>query len=134
MCCRVMSHTPEAKSSSSTAADATPRGFGGLGLVGVPLNLARMQAPPPLPPRSTTHSASSVVLSSPLSPGSSVMVRPEGEGAAGQGQEGVVTAGTGEEGAKGGQERTRAGAAAMETVGAGGKAGEQRKPEATGPG
>ena len=71
MYCRKMFHMPELKSSPSSAAASTPpaqtvRGYGGPGLVGVRVDMARMQAAPTPPPTSQTHSASSaVVLSSP---------------------------------------------------------------------
>ena len=73
MCCRKMSHTPEPKSSRSSAAAATtpPQtmiGFQGPGLVGVRVDVARMQAAPALLPPSSAHAASSAVVSSPPSP------------------------------------------------------------------
>ena len=55
-----------------------------------------LYAAPPPPAPSPMDWASSVVLLSPRSLKSPATVPPEGEGAAGQGQEGAVTAGTGE--------------------------------------
>ena len=61
MYCSAISHMPEPKSSSSSAATAGPlpqavRGFGGLGLLGVRDKVPRMQAPPPpaVPPHGRT--------------------------------------------------------------------------------
>ena len=58
---------------------------------------------PPPPASSPMHSASSVVLWMPSTPDSQATTQPASEGAAGQGQEGTDTAGTGE-GGGGGQE------------------------------
>ena len=88
------------QSSSSSTATATPplqalRGFGGPGLVGVRVEVVRMQAAPPPPPPSPTYSVSSMVLSSLPIAQSPATAQLAGEGAAGQGRECVVAARTG---------------------------------------
>ena len=65
----------EPKSSSLSAATAAPlpqavREFGGPGLVGVRVQVARMQGAPPPPPPSPVHSVLFVVLSSARPPDS----------------------------------------------------------------
>ena len=67
------------------------------------VDLARMQAVPPPQPPSTTHSASSALVSSPASPESLETVQREGRQTQGQEQKGEASAGTGEGGDKGGQ-------------------------------
>ena len=89
--------------------------------------------PPPLLPPSPTHSASSVVLLLPLTLDSPATAQPAGKGAARQGQEGAVAAGTGEGGGRGGQGEARVGPAAVEAAGAGGKGGATGGAQGPGP-
>ena len=95
-----MSRTPEPKSSQSPAAEAAPppravRGYGGPGLVGVRVDVARMQAAPaPQPPSPTSLAASAVVLS-PSSPESPGTVQQEGRRTEEQKRKEEAAAGTG---------------------------------------
>ena len=101
-----MSHKP--MQSQSPAAEVAPplravRGYGGPGLVGVGLEVARMRAdsaPQPPPP---TSSAASAEVSSPSSPESPETVQREGPRAKGQQRKEEAAAGIGEGGDKGGQ-------------------------------
>ena len=106
--CRKMSHKPEPKPSRPPAADVAPppravRGYGGPGLVGVRVKVARIQADTALQPPSPTSSATSAEVSSPPSPESPETVRREPPRAEGQQRGEVAAAGTGEGGDKGGQ-------------------------------
>ena len=130
MCCRKVFHTPEPKSSLWSAVAATPRtqkvrGLGGPAMVGVRVDVAKMQAaPPPLPP-SPTHSASSAVVSSPPFPESQETVQQEGRRSEGQGRKGEATARTEEGGDKGGQAAAGGEGAELAAAGAGKKAEER---------
>ena len=130
MYCRKMPHTPEPKSSPSAAAAAAPapqtvRGYGGPGLVGVRVDVARMWAAPPPHLASPTHSASSAVVSSPPSLESPETVQRERRRAEGQERKGEAVAGTGEGGNKGRQTVASGQGVEVAAAGAGGK-GEQR--------
>ena len=101
--CRKMSHKPERKLSQPPAAEVAPppravRGYGGPGLVGVRVEVARMQADtaPQLP--SLAASAPSAEVSSPSSPESPETVQREGSQAAGRQRGEGAAAGTGEGG------------------------------------
>ena len=91
-----------------------------------------MQTAPPPPPPSLTLSVSSVVQSSAPTPDTPATLQPAGKGAAEQGQEGAVPAGTGEGEARGGQEEAGVGTATVEAAGAGGKRGGRGGPMAAG--
>ena len=87
--CRKMSHKPEPKPSRSPVAGGAPpsravRECAGLGLVGVRVEVARMQADTAPQPLSPTCSASSLEVSSPSSPESPETVRREEPRAEGQ--------------------------------------------------
>ena len=130
MYCRKKSRTPEPKSSPSPAAAATPppqavQGYVGAELVGVSVDVARMQAAPAPQPPSPTHSAASAVLSSPSSPKSPETVQPEGRRMEEQEQKGEAAAGTGEGGDKGGQAVASGEGKQVAAAGRGGE-GEER--------
>ena len=106
--CRKMSHKPEPKPSQPPAAEVQPpprpvRGYGGPGLAGVRVEVARMQADAALQPPSPASSATSAEVSSPSSPQSLETVRREGPRAAGRQRGEGAAAGTGEGGDKRGQ-------------------------------
>ena len=106
--CRKMSHKPEPKPSQPPAAEVAPppravRGYGGPGLAGVRVEVARMQADAALQPPSSAFSVTSAEVSSPSSPESLETVRLEGPQAAGRQRGEGAAAGTGEGGDKGGQ-------------------------------
>ena len=78
-----MSRTPELKSSQLPAAEAAPplrsvRGNGGLGRVGVRVDVAQMQAAPAAQPPSPTSSGASAEVLSPSFPQSPETVQQEG--------------------------------------------------------
>ena len=106
--CRKMSQKPEPKPSQPPAAEVAPppralRGYGGPGLTGVRVEVARMQADAAPQPPSPASSATSAEVSSPSSPESPQTVRREGPRAAGWQRGAGAAAGTGEGGDKGGQ-------------------------------
>ena len=106
--CRKMSHKPEPKTSQPPAAEVAPppravRRYGGPGLVGVRVEVARMQADTAPQPPSLPSSATSAEVSSFSSPESPETVRREGPRAEGQLRGEEAAAGTGEGGDKGGQ-------------------------------
>ena len=99
--CRKMSHKPEPKSSQSQAAEAAPppravRGYRGLGLVGVRVDVARMQADSAPQHPSPTSSATSVEVSSSSSPESPETVQQEGRRKEEQKRKDEAAAGTGD--------------------------------------
>ena len=106
--CRKMSHKPEPKPSQLPAAEVAPlpravSGYGGPGLVGVRVEMARMQADSAPQPPSPTFSAASTEVSSASSPQSLETVQREGPRKVGQQRKEEAAAGTGEGGDKGGQ-------------------------------
>ena len=116
-----MSHTPELKSSQSPAVEAAPppravRGYGGPGLVGVRVDVVRMQADSALQPPSPTSSATSAEVSSPSSLESPETVQQEGRRTEEQQSKDEDAAGTGEGEDKGGQAEASGGR--MEVVAA----------------
>ena len=103
-----MSHKPQPKPSQPPAAEvALPpravRGYGGPGLAGVRVEVARMQADAAPQPPSPASSVTSAEVSSPSSAESPETVRREGPWAAGRQRGEGAAAGTGEGGDKGGQ-------------------------------
>ena len=99
--CRKMSHKPEPKPSQLPAAKVAPppravRGYEGPGLVGVRVEVARMQADSAPQPPSPTSSAASAEVSSPSSPESPETVQREGPRTEGQQRKEEAAAGTGE--------------------------------------
>ena len=101
-----MSHEP--RPSQLPAAEVAPppravRGYGGPGLVGLRVEVARIQADSALQPPSPTSSATSAELLSASSPESPETVQREGPRAEGQQRKEEAAAGTGEGGDKGGQ-------------------------------
>ena len=106
--CRKMFHKPEPKPIQPRAVEVAPlplavRGYGGPGLVGVRVQVARMQPDTAPQPPSTASSGTSEEVSSPSSPESPETVRREGPRAAGRQRGEGAAAGTGEGGDKGGQ-------------------------------
>ena len=106
--CKKMSHKPEPKLSQPPAAVVAPlpravRGYGGPGLVGVRVEVARMQADAAPQPPSPASSARSAEVSSRSSPESPETAWREGPRAAGRQRGEGAVAGTGEGGDKGGQ-------------------------------
>ena len=89
------------------------------------VDLARIQVAPPPQPPSTTHSASSALVSSPASPESLETVQREGRQTQGQEQKGEASAGTGQGLDKGGQAVASGEGAEVAAAGAGGN-GEER--------
>ena len=104
--CNKMSHEP--RPSQSPAAEVAPprravRRYGLLELVGLRVEVARMQADSAPQATSPTSSAASAEVSSPSSSESPETVQREGPRAEGQQRKEEAAAGTGGEGDKGGQ-------------------------------
>ena len=134
--CRKMSHKPEPKSRQPPAAEVAPppravRGCGGLGLVGVRVEVARMQAETAPQPPSPASSATSAEVPLPSSPDSPETVRREGPGAAGRQRGEGAAAGTGGGGHKGGQAEASGGRTEVVAAEAEGK-GERQGQRAVG--
>ena len=131
--CRKMSHKPEPKSSQSPAAEAAPlppavRGYRAPGLVGVRVDLARMQADSAAQPPSPTSLTTSAAVSSPSSPESPETVQREGPPTEEQQRKDEAAAGTGVGGDKGGQAEASGGrteVVAAEAEGQGEEQGQQ---------
>ena len=106
--CRRMSDKPEPRSSQSPAAEAAPppravRGYRGPGLVGVRVDVARMQADSaPQPPSAMSPATSAEELSS-SSPVSPETIQREGPRTKEQQRKDEAAAGTGEGGDKEGE-------------------------------
>ena len=106
--CRRMSHKPELKHSQPAAAEIAPppravRGYGGPGMAGVRMEVARMQGDAAPQPPWLASLAKSAEVSSPCSPENPETVRQEGPRAAGRQRGEDAAAATGEGGEKGGQ-------------------------------
>ena len=130
--CRKMSHKPELKPSQPPAAEVAPppravRGYGGLGLAGVRVELASMQADAAPQPPSPASSATSAEVSLPSSPESPETVRREGPREAGRQRGEGAAAGTGEGGDKGGQAEASGGRTEVVAAEAEGKGEGQRQ-------
>ena len=129
-----MSHKPEPKSSQSPAAEAAPppravRGYGGPGLVGARVDVARMQAASAPQPPSPTSSAPSAEVSSPSSPETPETVQQEGRRTGEQKRKDEAAAWTGEGEDKGGQAEASGGRTEVVAAGAEGH-GEERGQQA----
>ena len=128
-----MSPKPEPKSSKSPAAEAAPPpravwGYGGPGLVGMRVDVARMQADSAPQPPSATSSATSTEVSSPSSLESPETVQQEGRQTEEQQRKDEAAAGTGEGEDKGGQGEASGGrteVVASEAEGQGEEKGKQ---------
>ena len=122
-----MSHKTERNPSQPPAVEVAPppravRGYEGPGLVGVRIEVARMQADTAPQPPSPASSATSAEVSSPPCPESPETVWREGPRAAGRQRGEGAEAGTGEGGDKGGQAEAsggRTGVVAAEAEGKG---------------
>ena len=127
-----MSHKPEPKPSQPPAAEVAPppravRGYGGPGLAGVRVEVARMQADAAPQPPFPAIWATSAEVSWPSSPESAETVRREGPRVAGRQRGEGAAAGTGEGGDKGGQAEASGGRTEVVAAGAEGKGEGQGK-------